>query len=210
MNYMCSIYLNTPLLSVQEVHQWPQDIICILCNCVSGISSRICCPFHLTEDIRHLLDTLINPSLKAAQIGERQKPSLSVAETQGKKFQVHSVSHSPFTRLAALFLTVFVTKGHALQLLCPPPTHSRPPLNTRHEHIWDEFVHSSCSKKWSFPDFRKRCYSLLKAPCSTLCFLHHRDWDITQSNDTMHAHSENPGVHQQKSSYDPLQANSLK
>lgn len=75
---MCNMYLN--LLSIQEIHQRPQDIICVLCNRVSGVSSNISRPFHLTEDIGHLLDTLINASLKAEHIGERQNQDLSVAE----------------------------------------------------------------------------------------------------------------------------------
>lgn len=82
MHCICNMHLNVPLLSIQEIHQWPQDIICILCNCVSGISSNVSCSFNLTEDIRHLLDTLINTSLKAEQLGERQKQGYQLHRPQ--------------------------------------------------------------------------------------------------------------------------------
>lgn len=120
-NCMCNIYLNTLLLSIQEVHQWPQDIICILCSCVSGISSRICCPFHLTEDIRHLLDTLINPSLKAAQTRERQKQYYLWQKYKVKNFkftQFHTFLSQDLLLFSLLYL---LPRGMLSSSLCPPP-----------------------------------------------------------------------------------------
>lgn len=103
MHCMCNIYLNTRLLSIQEIHQWPQDIICVLCNCVSGISSNISRPFHLTEDIRHLLDTLINTSLKAEEIGEA-KTRLSVAEISDLVYKVKYCKSINYALNYTLFL----------------------------------------------------------------------------------------------------------
>lgn len=119
MHCTCNIYLNTPLLSIQEIHQWPQDVICILCNCVSGISSNVSCPFHLTEDIRHLLDTLINTSLKAGQERGKNKMSALVHKVKHCKSIKHALNYTLFLRFAAHFLTVFVTKRYPIQFLVP-------------------------------------------------------------------------------------------
>lgn len=192
MHCMCNVYLSTCLLSIQEIHQRPQDVICILCNCVSGISGNISCPFHLAEYIRHLLDTFINTSLKAGQVREA-KTRLSVAQLSAilhklKTLQIHKLRTQLHTLPPSSFLLTYCI---CYQDSCYPVPYTHHPqtayhLWTRHtSHLrsicsWRLQKETILSRFWEMPLF------LAKAALMYFCFLyrvlHHKDWDIVWSN----------------------------
>lgn len=208
-NCMYSTHLNILLLSIQEVHQWPQDIICILCNCVSGISSRICCPFHLTENIRHLLDALINPSLKAAQIGEKQK------QYQWQKYKVQNFKFTQFHTFLSWHLLLF-SLLYCYQRVYSPVPYAHHPHTA--DHLWTQdmsmfqrtlFIHLAARNN---PFLTSRNAAILSSKHPAVAFA----FSTTETGISHGAmtqctpHSEHPGVHQQKSSYDPSELKSLK